>query len=336
MPHTPLSRLLKTAAVSAALAAAACAHAQSSVSLVGLVDMSVGQFQAAGESKIKKAENGSMTTSFVGFRGKEDLGGGLTAIFTIDSFLRADTGTAGRFDGDAFWARDAFVGLSSSYGTVKLGRNTTPLFVSSLAFNAFGDSYGFSPTMRHVFLSEVLADSGWNNSIRIESPNFGGLNLVGMINAGEGGGVGRNTSLQALYFGGAFSGTLVWQQVKNGTGPFTPAGFEKQDTLQAGAAYDFGMVKLFGQYTEVKTEAAFDFKAKLASVGASVPIGAGKLLAQYGYTKYSDSSAKHKTISLGYDYDLSKRTDVYAAYMNDKFTGLNTGNSFAAGVRHRF
>jgi hypothetical protein len=71
--------------------------------------------------------------------------------FALNSFLRADNGAAGRFNGDAFWARDAYVGLSGAFGTSLLGRNTTPLFVSTLLFNAFGDSFAFSPSIRQLF-----------------------------------------------------------------------------------------------------------------------------------------------------------------------------------------
>lgn len=337
----PTSRAARIAAVAAGLAAASAAHAQSSVTVFGLVDMSAGQFQAAGAPKVKKAESGSMTTSHLGFKGREDLGGGLAAIFSIESFLRADLGQNGRFNGDRFWARNAYVGVASNIGTVRLGRNTTPLFVSSLSFNAFGDSYGFSPTMRHVFLGgvgEVAGDSAWDNSVLVETPNFGGFSAVGVLNAGEGSGTGRNWSVRASYAGGPFGATAVWQEVKNGITGASFAGLEKQGTGQIGLTYDLRAAKLFAQYTDVKSQFAGggDRRAKITSVGTSVPIGNGKLLAQYGYTRYSGKDDKRKTGSLGYDHDLSKRTDVYAVYMNDKFTGQSTGNSYAVGIRHRF
>jgi predicted porin len=87
---------------------------------------------------------GSMTTSFFGFRGGEDLGDGLAAYFVPESYMRPDTGESGRFGGDPFLTRNAYLGLSSaSWDSIELGRNTTPLFVTTLRFNAFGPSIGF-------------------------------------------------------------------------------------------------------------------------------------------------------------------------------------------------
>lgn len=321
--------------------AGGAAQAQSSIETFGLLDMSVGQFQVAGGAKAKAVDSGNMTTSFIGFKGKEDLGGGLSAVFSLEHFLRADTGAAGRFNGDTFWARNAFVGLGSSQtGSLALGRNTTPLFVSTLLFNAFGDSFGFSPSIRHYFaggVGAVIGDTGWNDSVRYDSPKFGGLSFAAMANAKDNVfGSGRNASLQGLYFAGPLAATAVWQQAKNDTAPL-PAGFQKQDTWQFGLSYDLGSVKLFGQYGRVKTDAAADTTTKLTDFGASVPLGSGHFLAQYGQAKNSGAASNtRKTLSVGYDHDLSKRTDVYAVLMNDKDTGATTGNTYAVGIRHRF
>ena len=123
----------------AALAAPLAAKAQSNVSLYGLIDVSAGQFQTAGTAKLKKVDSGNMTTSFIGFQGKEDLGDGLSAIWKLEGFVRVDSGASGRFAGDTFFSRNAYVGLQGKLGTVTVGRNTTPLFVSTLIFNALGD-----------------------------------------------------------------------------------------------------------------------------------------------------------------------------------------------------
>ncbi|MFC3108697.1 porin [Undibacterium arcticum] len=71
-----------------------------------------------------------------------------------------------------------------------------------------------------------------------------------------------------------------------------------------------------------------------------MPVGGGKILAAWAQTKRSGAAfgadQKCDTASVGYDYDLSKRTDLYAVYMNDKITRQSAGNSFGLGVRHRF
>jgi predicted porin len=333
-----MTRSLPLAAATAfGLGMVTMAQAQSSVSVYGLMDMSAGQFQAAGAEKVWKAESGNMTTSFLGFKGTEDLGGGLKARFQIEHFLRLDAGAAGRYNGDAFWARTAFVGLQGAFGASSLGRNTTPLFVSTLLFNPFGDSFGFSPSIRHWFLGAVAGDTGWSNSLAYNSPKYGGLsvNLLGNLGEGAAGAQGKNLGGNLLYFGGPFAATLAWQQVRNGG---LPVGATKQDAFQLGGSYDIGAAKLFLQVGHIKTEAATDTKTRLYEFGATVPVGLGRLLASYGHAKASATAAgvTLKTLSLGYDHNLSKNTDVYAVYMNDRATALDTGNTFAAGIRLRF
>jgi predicted porin len=74
----------------------------------------------------------------------------------------------------------------------------------------------------------------------------------------------------------------------------------------------------------------------MAQVGASMPIGPGKLLASYAQTRNSLLDAKRQTLTVGYDYNLSKRTDVYANIMNDRITNRTSGTSVGVGLRHRF
>jgi len=231
------AKAVKLAVATLALGFSAVTSAQSNVTIYGLLDMSVGQFQNSGASKVWKAESGNMSTSYLGFKGTEDLGGGLKAKFAFEHFLRVDAGSAGRFNGDAFWARSAYVGLQGEFGSTVIGRNTTPLFVSTLIFNAFGDSFGFAPSIRQYFLGAIVGDTAWNNSIAYSSPNFGGASVNLLANLGEGaaGATGKNLGANGLFFSGPFAATLAWQQVKNGVFP-TPAGFAVH-AVQAGVSY---------------------------------------------------------------------------------------------------
>jgi len=334
-----MSRSLRATALAAAsLCACAGASAQSTVSIYGLMDASVRSYQTAGSTKNKEVASGDMTTSFIGFKGAEDLGGGVSAVFAFEHFFRPDVGQAGRFNGDGFWTRSAYVGLKSNYGAVTLGRNTTPLFVSTLVFNAFGDSFSYSPSILHYFQSggALVGDSGWSNSVAFKSANFNGLtvNLLGNLGENGTGQKGNNVSGNVLYFGGMFSGTAVYQNVKNATGGLA-AGLDSQETWQLGGALDFSVVKAFGQYGQVKNEGLTPLKTKIFQVGASVPIGNGKAIFAYGESEAESATTDvtRKTASIGYDYNLSKRTDVYAVYMNDKKTSLSDGNSVGAGIR---
>ena len=208
--------------------------------LYGLLDASAGQFQNAGGLKIKRLDSGNLATSYIGFKGSEDLGGGLKANFSLESFLLLDTGGQSRVPGvDAFWARNAFVGFSGGFGAVRLGRTAPPLFVSTLLFNALGDSFGHSPSIRQYYNAPygtpLVGDSGWNNAIAYYTPSLGGLSAHLMVSAGEGAATskGHNVGANLLYFGGPLALTAAYQKVQvQGTlgRPISAfAGFASQD-----------------------------------------------------------------------------------------------------------
>ncbi len=309
------------------------ALAQSSVTAYGLIDLSVSSGKAAGtNASLKTLDSGKMSTSYYGFRGVEDLGGGLAATFNLEGFLRGDVGASGRSATDNYWARAANVGLTSKeWGTLRVGRNTTTLFLATINFNAFGDSFGYSPSVRHIFASStVTGDSGWSDSVLYTTPNYGGFTASAFVAAGEGQG-GRNTAASATYVNGPLGGAVVYQKVKKDGGP---AAVDDTTVLSLNGSYDFGSVKFFLQYADASNDTKkIDFK--ITEVGAAIPIGQGKLLAQYGQISQSIGSDR-KTFTVGYDYFLSKRTDVYAMAMSDKLSGQAKGNSLSLGMRHRF
>lgn len=318
-----------------ALSAVGAAQAQSSVTTYGLIDVSFGSTKAPGGITQTTVDSGKLTTSYFGFRGGEDLGGGLSAVFKLEQFLRADTGDQGRFTGDAAWSRNAYVGLSSKdYGTITLGRNTTPLFVATLSFNAFGDSFGYSPSIRHYFTSgTVTGDSGWSDSVLYNSPSLGGFKFgVAAATKESAGGTsnGGNWSVDLGYSDGPLAAALVVQDVKkDGTTPLADT-----RTWQLSGSYDFGVAKTFAQVGKVDNRTTA-MTWRLSSVGARVPVGAGAVLAQWGRLA-PETGADRNTLSLGYSHSLSKRTELYVVGMRDKLEGLSAGSSYSVGVRHRF
>ncbi|NUO85469.1 MAG: porin [Cupriavidus sp.] len=349
-----------------ALAATICAGtaaAQSSVTIYGQADMFVGAVKAPGtSSRALVADSGGMQTSYWGIKGAEDLGGGMRAVFDLNGFYRTERGRAGRFDGDAMFSRNAFVGLESDKaGSLKVGRTTAPYFISIILFNPLVDSFAFSPTVFHTYLGAgngrvldpgILGDSGWDNSLLYSSPGFGGLtfNLIYGLGEKAGDAAQNKWGGNVMYFSGAFAATLAFQQVKFDSTPGDLAnagnaflaGFGKQTAVQGGLSYDFGVAKLFAQLQYIKTDVNDnpngDIKHRNGQVGASVPLGAGSLLVSYahGKTENAQSYFRRNTAAIGYDHNLSRRTDVYLAYFYDKIQGLSHGDTFGAGVRHRF
>ncbi|MGC4078109.1 MAG: porin [Rubrivivax sp.] len=346
-----MSRSLKAVAGAAALLCVGLAQAQSNVNIYGLMDAAVGSFQMAGADSTSKVQSGNMTTSYIGFGGSEDLGGGLKATFAIEHFLQADAGTAGRFVGDKFWARNAYAGLATNYGEYQFGRTTTTMFVSTLMFNAIGDSFAFSPSILQVLTpqttnrpagAQMLAwygDTGWSNSVLFKSKSWNGLSFNVQANLGEKAtnSYGNNVAGNVLYISGPLAATVSYSKVKNDV-ISAPTGFQDQETKQVGAWYDLGVAKLYGQYTKVDTTAAVDTGTDIWGFGASIPLAGGKVLAQYGHAKEDGNTVEktNKTLTLGYDYNLSKRTEIYAIYMQDKVTGYDTGDTYAVGIRHKF
>lgn len=315
--------------------AAAGAQAQSQVNVYGLVDLGLGSYKEAGASQTRqtKVESGKLTTSYWGLSGSEDLGNGLKAQFKLESFLRADGGELGRFNGDAQFARTASVGLSHpSWGSFNLGRNTTALFLSTLSSNALGDSFGFSPSIRHHFgggQNAVSGDTAWNDSIAYASPTWGGWRLGAAMAARESSN-GGNWSLNLGYANGPLAAALVVQDVeKDGSSAVADT-----RTAQLSASYDFGAAKLFGQYSSVENRSD-NSQRDLTGLGVRVPLGQGALVAQWGRNDV-DQGTDRNTTSVGYLHALSKRTELYGVLMHDKLDDKPAGSALAVGMRHRF
>ena len=338
----------KTSILATCLTAALSAQAQNStVQLMGLVDVYAGSMRMAGDASSKSVVNsGGMTTSWWGMGGSEDLGGGMKASFLLTSFFQMDSGATGRF-GEQQFSRDANVSLSGGLGTVTLGRSKAPNFLPTIMFNPFGDSYTFSPLVLHAsvplglptaryWLSTVPADTGWSNQITYSTPTFGGLKANLHYQLGEiADNSKHNIGFNVFYSAGPVGLTAFWErdQISN---PFVSAALPDTRTdWMLGGTYDAGVVKAFLTYGVASSDAAGMADRKTTSIGASVPMGNGKLLAGFASTKITDGNTRD-TVTVGYDYNLSKRTDLYAMLMNDKITTFESGTSFGLGVRHKF
>jgi len=329
------------------LASMAClAQAQSSVTLTGTMDAGIGSIRMSGDSaSTSSVVSGGMTTPWFGVAGKEDLGGGLKASFALDGFFNNGNGTSGRFPGDTLFSRDANVSLSGGFGTVTLGRGLAPNFLPTVIFNPFGDSFTYSPLVLHAnvplfnssnWAATTPSDTGWNNEVIYSTPNFGGLsgNLHYQLGGISGQSSKSNIGGNFLYFAGplALTGFFEQDQLTN-PGTSTLIGTTKTDWM-VGGSYDLKTVKLYATTGSAKANNS-SITTKTSSVGASIPAGGGSFLADYANTKV-DAGKTRQTATVGYDYNLSSRTDIYANYMNDKITTYTAGNSYGIGIRHKF
>lgn len=334
MNHAPARHL---ALGSLLCLAAFGASAQSNAKLYGTLDLGIGYSKAIGTAVSQTTiDSGKMTTSFYGFSGSEDLGGGLSAQFKLEGFLRADTGEQGRNNTDMQFARAANIGLAhKDYGSLTLGRAATPLYVTLLKFNAFGDSFGYSPTIRHYFgagQAAVTGDNGWSDSIGYSSPSFSGFNFGATWASKESfTSVGSNWSVNASYGQGPWAAALVVHDVKKDS---ASAALNDTHTTHVSGSYDFGVAKVFLQYGEVENDTTFNDR-KLTDLSVRVPYGKGAFIAAWGQNN-PDTGATRKTTSVGYVHPLSKLTDIYVVGMSDKQTGLTSGHGYSTGMRLRF
>jgi predicted porin len=176
------------------------------------------------------------------------------------------------------------------------------------------------------------------------TPNLNGFSGAVFHAPAEASTAGRRIGANLSYAQGAFSAGLVTEKISDMGLNFSkpPANVRIADSQlwSLGASYDFKAIKLFGQL--IKTElqnATTRIDLETRSIGAAVPVGAGKILMSYGETARSQTAqadVNRRTTTVAYEYALSKRTDVYGVVLNDRATRLASGNGLAFGIRHRF
>lgn len=346
------------------------AFAQSSVVIYGIADagfQSLDNGAAAG--KTSKIQSGQESGSRLGFKGTEDLGGGLKANFVLEQGLNLDDGSSGQ--GNRTFGRRSTVGLAGDFGAVDLGRDKTPTFKFFDNFDPYASGFinsgnglsslyfiGGTPTA-----STSNSSGRINNAIIYYTPgNLNGFYGVGAYGFGEVAGnnnIGRSMGLNAGYkAAGLDVGYSYAKDTSQATALTGPVVGKDGNTIAA--SYDFGMVKPVVIFQKVKGNSVGTIPAvdqKIFTIGATAPIDASsKVIATY--TKIKDSSLTStnlavaqtvgdaKQFSIGYQYALSKRTDLYAAYagttqdVNSQKAGAAVAGAdvkeLTFGIRHLF
>jgi predicted porin len=317
---------------------ATAASAQTSVTVYGIVDMGIVRETGGASGSVSRLSSGVESGSRLGFRGTEDLGGGLAANFVLETGIAADAG--GFNQGGLAFGRQSYVGLSGGFGALNMGRQYTPEYLTlSTVADPFANGLAGAA-------GNLMAKSGtrMDNAIKYTTPNLSGFN--GEIAYGFGEVAGDTAKSRAVgasvgYAAGPVNVRLGYHNLNNPT-----ASDSTKNTLLAGS-YDFGPAKAHLAYGVNKGTGTTDSADWL--IGATVPFGPHKILASY--IRKNDKTAADKDASqlaLGYTYALSKRTDLYAAYarINNRNGALFTvGNNtdtgtgdkaFNLGMRHTF
>ena len=322
------------------------AIAQSNVTVYGVADAGIAAESGGVAGSVTKIVGGVAGGSRIGFRGTEDLGGGLAAIFTLEMGIHLDSGASAQ--GGLAFGRQAFVGLSrKTAGALTLGRQYTPLFLTLSAVDPF---QAFSTAGS---AANLMSNAGirMNNTVKYATPTVSGFTGELAYGLGEVSGnsdAGRQLGASLGYVRGPLSLRLGYASV-NSVPVATP--FTTGRTTLLGGAYDFGVVKvslgIAANKGTVNVNTRVDpnpnAKSHDAIVGLTVPVGAGIIRAS-SIIKQDRRPTERNARQLGvaYNHFISKRSDVYVAYArihNDVLAGAagfyTVGNATEAGSGDR-
>lgn len=364
----------KLIALAVAAAASGAAFAQSNVTIYGNIDMGwmyrSGHNGAVANNKAMHDVQSNSSQSHIGFKGTEDLGNGLTALFDLQYRITPDANTG------LATAGHQYVGLTGGFGTVVAG------YLDGLRYGIYGKYSPFGNYSVGNFTSMTTQYDRAANAVAYISPSFNGFSVIlahaTNTQTAEGGlvavhpglaangnnGDDRLFSVNAIYANGPLSVDLDYE-----TTTTVGMGNSRLFVATGGVSYDFGVVKLSGLYDVIKGDpnsliggsttidlggvgAGNEYNRRNWMIGASVPLGKTTLLASYG--KVSDKTLTDADASkwaIGARYALSKRTSLYADYAhisNDRNAafsinpmGNNAGtsagvNGFDMGIKHSF
>lgn len=315
---------------------AGAASAQSSVTIYGLLDLAITKGNGGGATN--PGANGTSkawiekqsASSRLGFRGNEDLGGGLSAQFQIEHRFTPDDGAAAT----PFWAGRSYVQLTSAAaGSVYMGREYDPAFWPAVKSDPFGwDGVGQISSLQYAGYADVGSGSAvrTSNTVGYKSPNLSGLTVQAAVALGENApGIGRQQGFNAEYSGGPIYAGLGYMRTTDGA-------TDGNSLINLAFHYDLGFVKPIVYFGRAKTGTNGANSNKVVELAATAPIGPGKLKAAWARLDPEGANNTIQKIALGYDYPLSKRTNVYGDFGQAKQDGTSNNRAFGFGIKHTF
>ena len=316
----------RSALVLAVLAACVAAHAQSGITISGRVDLTGGKDTGSADKRM-----GPGAMSHVAFRGNEDLGGGLSAFFNLETRINAQEGTTnnpGAFLNNppgTFWSQASYVGQrAATYGTLTPGRQMPAAVLAQVLADPWlwdNTTLMFASTTGHV-------GNLWYNDAVTYGVAAGAFSLTAQVaeaasNPGWAG-VGRERpySFGLGWTPGKWEVRFGYEKPADGTSEWS--------TLYG--AYDFGFATLKGLVGHGRD--TVDAPVRTWTVSTIAPVGVGQIRAAYGHYKRDGVVASEK-VSAGYYHYLSKRTAVYANATHDT-KAVDEKSGYELGVQHVF
>lgn len=321
--------------------------AQSSVTLYGIVDAGIVVDSGGSKGRLVKLDSGVGNASRLGFKGSEDLGGGWRGIFTLEMGMNLNNGSLGQ--GGLEFGRQAFVGLTSPYGTLTAGRQYTPQFITMAKADPFVTAYAGNATN----LLSSTPGARANNGVKYVSPTVSGV--TGELFYAFGNVAGDFQAMSqygaALYYGNDKLNIRAGYSNRSNDG-VKPVADGRAQNLLFSVNYDFDIAKLWLAYGIDNgpnsaplsgTPNAFGGVPPTASsnsrdylIGVSVPHGPHTFLASViGKKDETTLNQSAIQVAVGYVYALSKRTTVYVAFahmFNKNGAGYTVGNAIDPGT----
>lgn len=349
-----MKRIILSAAVLGATSLSA--HAQSSITIYGIVDSAVRYStneNPAGDNKLQML-GGPLSGSQIGFKGREDLGGGLSALFSLENGFSTDSGTLLQQTSGVstrLFGREALVGLQGGFGKVTLGRQYALIHNMTASYDVYAMSnmqpigwQGGNYTMGTRLDNSIRYTGTWSGVTATVGYSAG--EAVGDIHRGESKGLSLAYDNGPLHVGGA------WQTLNNSATYFSQAisADSKQTAWTLGGTYTVGPVKWYLAYINNKLDLA-DYKNRSYSAGFKWNISGPWNLWSAVYfdkLKHAGTSGNRIAIAPTLDYAFSKRTDVYLTFDYTKLTdawttlGSDSGTMYGnrlgvtSGIRHMF
>lgn len=300
------------------------AHAQTNVTVYGNLDVALNK-ESGAAAKMDRGYN-----NWIGFKGLEDLGDGLAAIFNLQTRFKIDTGEQER--PQTFWQGESIIGLkSNALGTVRLGRAVTPLWNNIWLFEPWYNS-GFNASLATYqtgsFSSDGVSDValGYANFARIsnglfyDSPDFNGWRfaVAGEVEKNANPAAkARNTGMSVNYAKGPLGAMVSYER-----------NAKTDDIYFLGGSYAIGNLTVMGSYA--RTKIIGQGTERLAVLAGTYAVGIDTI--KTGYGRNLDNS--NNKVSLGYNHPLSKRTNLYADLYREKTKSNVIG--YAIGMNHTF
>ena len=326
---------------------AGAASAQSSVTIYGVLDMGIQKTNggtatnpgAVGGAAGKAYQLRQSTTSRLGFRGTEDMGGGLSAQFQIEHRFQPDTGAQN--NAGSFWEGRSFVQLTSAgLGSLYMGRDYDPAFWIQLKSDPFGNDGVGSPTVGATYAGYTASDPAvtgnaaalsarTSNTIGVKSASFGGLTAQAAVSLSENTQRGRQTAFNLEYAAGPLYAGGAYEK-------FTDGSQDGNSIMNFAVHYDLGFVKPMAYYARSKTGLNGANTNHVWMLAATAPLAGGTVKAMWYKVDPRFANNTRTKLGLGYNYNLSKRTNLYADMGLAREDSRTKNNAFGFGVRHYF